>query len=129
MHFVIDTNIVFGLLNESDRLHLKAVELIRKIEGNLFLLHEVIDEVCRVFPDKIYDAIKPLIDLYRSLIPLTPTESEITKRENETIRELLGKHPRMINFYKFALETARKHRAKKRTYRCYSWINGLLLKN
>ncbi len=112
MLLVLDTNIIFGLLNDSDRLHSKVVELFRKIKGDVVLLDSIIDEVCRIFPEKIYDSIEPFIELYRSIILSFPSESEIRKKEEEKMKELAEKHPRMVNFYKYVVKIARDYRAK-----------------
>jgi len=112
MFYSIDTNIAFGILNEYDRLHKLSVSLIKRIKGNLIILQTVVNEICKVYPDKVYDAIKPFIDLYRSLIPALPPESKIKEREEALLNDLLENYPRMANFYKLALETARKQRAK-----------------
>lgn len=112
MFYSIDTNIALGILNKYDRLHELSVSLIKRIRGDLIIVQTVVNEICKVYPDKVYDAIKPFIDLYRSLILALPPESEIEKREEALLNDLLKNHPRMANFYKLALETARKQRAK-----------------
>jgi len=111
MQYVIDTNIVFGIINRADRLNPHSEQLIKCLSGKLIILGSVAFEVRQKFPKKVYDAILPVLKFYRSIIMLKHIpEPELRRREMEELEKLIKTHPKMENFYKLAFEIARKAR-------------------
>jgi predicted nucleic acid-binding protein len=109
MQYAIDTNVVFGIINEVDRLSPVSERLIRNISGKVVVLPAVVRETCRKFPKKVYNAIEPVLEFYRS-VELVISEAELEKLEEEKLNELINAHPRMNNFYKLAFDVAKKAR-------------------
>jgi len=110
MQYAIDTNIVFGIINKADRLNPYSEKLMKCLSGKLIILTSVALELCQRFPEKVYDAIVPVLEFYRSILLKPIPESELEKLEEEKLVELIRTHPRMENFYKLAFEMARKRR-------------------
>ncbi len=110
MQYATDTNIVFGIINKADRLNPYSEKLIKCLSGKLFILSSVALELCQRFPEKVYDAIVPVLEFYRSVLLEPIPESELEKLEEEKLKELIRTHPRMVNFYKLAFEIAKKTR-------------------
>ncbi|MFW6185279.1 MAG: hypothetical protein ACOC5C_01225 [Halobacteriota archaeon] len=78
MYFSVDTNILFGVLNEEDRLSEKSKELIGFLEGDLLLTENVRREICKRYPEKYLSALIPLVKLYKNINPVFYTEARMT---------------------------------------------------
>lgn len=111
MRFSVDTNILFGVLNEEGRLSGKSKELIRFLEGDFLLTENVRRETCKRYSEKFLSAITPLVKFYKSINPVFYTEAQIQTLEGIKLGELVKRSKDLTNFYKLAIKVARKARS------------------
>lgn len=94
LNIAIDTNIIFGLINEEDRLHRASLKLIKHVD-NLLLFHTVLFETLTTFPKKA-------LDVLRECMQYVLYSKELDKEA--LLKRLIQKKPKYENFIKYVVK-------------------------